>query len=158
MVTSILGTREIERALEELILEKAEGVPFFIEEFIKSLKDLKIIEKKENTYCLSKDIQHLTIPSTIQDVIMARVDSLPEKTKEVLQMGSVIEREFSYPLINRVTGFPEKELLSHLSILKDSELLYERGIYPQSTYIFKHTLTREVVQDSILAKRKKKKG
>jgi tetratricopeptide (TPR) repeat protein len=87
---------------------------------------------------------------------MARVDSLPERAKEVLQTGSVIEREFSYPLINRVTGLPEKELLSHLSALKDSELLYERGIYPQSNYIFKHALTREAVYDSILAKRKKK--
>jgi len=156
MVIHILGTKEIEKPLEELFLEKTEGVPFFIEQFIKSLNDLKIIEKKENVYRLSRDIQHLTIPSTIQDVIMARVDSLPEKTKEVLQMGSVIEREFSYPLINRVTGFPEKELLSHLSILKDSELLYERGIYPESNYIFKHALTREVVYDSILSKRKKK--
>ena len=142
--------------MRRLILEKTEGVPFFIEEFIKSLKDLKIIERKDNTYRLSKDIHQLAIPSTIQDVIMARVDSLPERAKEVLQTGSVIEREFSYPLINRVTGLPEKELLSYLSALKDSELLYERGIYPQSNYIFKHALTREVVYDSILAKRKKK--
>jgi class 3 adenylate cyclase/tetratricopeptide (TPR) repeat protein/ribosomal protein L40E len=156
MVTQILGTKEIEKALEELFLEKTEGVPFFIEQFIKSLVDLKIIERKEDAYQLSKDIQKLAIPSTIQDVIMARVDSLPERAKEVLQMGSVIEREFSYPLINRVTGLPEKELLSHLSVLKDSELLYERGVYPQSNYIFKHALTREVVYDSILGKRKKK--
>ncbi len=156
MVAHILDTKEIERTLEGLILEKTEGVPFFIEEFIKSLKDLKIIERKDNTYCLSKDIHQLAIPSTIQDVIMARVDSLPERAKEVLQTGSVIEREFNYPLINRVTGLPEKELLSNLSVLKDSELLYERGIYPQSSYIFKHALTREVVYDSILAKRRKK--
>jgi class 3 adenylate cyclase/tetratricopeptide (TPR) repeat protein len=156
MVTTILGTREIERTLEELILEKTEGVPFFIEEFIRSLKDLKIVEKRENAYRLTKDIQQMAIPSTIQDVIMARVDSLPERAKEVLQTGSVIEREFSYPLINRIMGLPEKELLSHLSVLKDSELLYERGIYPQSNYVFKHALTREVVYDSILAKRKKK--
>jgi class 3 adenylate cyclase/tetratricopeptide (TPR) repeat protein len=156
MVTHLLGTKDIEKPLEDLILEKTEGVPFFIEQFIKSLRDLKIIEKKENTFRLSKDIQHLTIPSTIQDVIMARVDSLPERAKEVLQTGSVIEREFSYPLISRVTGLPEKELLSYLAALKDSELLYERGIYPQSNYVFKHALTREVVYDSILAKRKKK--
>ena len=156
MTNHILDTKEIEKSLEELILEKTEGVPFFIEQFIKSLNDLKIIEKKENVYRLSKDIHHLTIPSTIQDVIMARVDSLPERAKEVLQTGSVIEREFSYSLINHVTGLPEKELLSYLSILKDSELLYERGIYPQSNYIFKHALTREVVYDSILAKRKKR--
>jgi class 3 adenylate cyclase/tetratricopeptide (TPR) repeat protein len=156
MVTHILGTEEIEKRLEELILEKTEGVPFFIEEFIKSLRDLKIIERSDNAYRLAKDIQQPTIPSTIQDVIMARVDSLPERAKEVLQAGSVIEREFGYELIKRIVGLPEQELLSNLSVLKDSELLYERGIYPQSNYIFKHTLTREVVYDSILAKRKKK--
>jgi class 3 adenylate cyclase/tetratricopeptide (TPR) repeat protein len=156
MVAHILGTKEIEKSLEELILEKTEGVPFFIEEFIKSLKDLRIIEREDNTYRFSIDVHHLIIPSTIQDVIMARVDSLPERAKEVLQTGSAIEREFSFSLINRVTGLSEKELLSHLSALKDSELLYERGIYPQSNYIFKHALTREVVYDSILAKRKKK--
>ena len=92
MATHILGTKETEKSLEELILEKTEGIPFFIEQFIKSLADLKFIEKKENTYRLSKDMQHLAIPSTIQDVIMARVDSLPERAKEVLQTGSVIER------------------------------------------------------------------
>ena len=51
---------------------------------------------------------------------------------------------------------PEQELLSHLSALKDSELLYERGIYPQSTYIFRHALTRQVVYGSVLAAKRKK--
>jgi class 3 adenylate cyclase len=156
MVTYLLGTENIESGLEEFILEKTEGVPFFIEEFIKSIKGLEIIERKDNTYRISKDIQTLTIPTTIQDVIMARVDSLPQGAKEVLQTGSIIEREFSYELIKRVTDLPEQELLSRLSILKDSELLYERGIFPQSTCIFKHALTREVVYDSILTKKKKR--
>ncbi len=154
MVTHILGTEEMDRDLEDLILDKTEGIPFFIEEFIRSLKDLEIIERKNNRYCLAKDIQDLKIPSTIQDVIMARVDSLPDRAKEVLQTGSAIEREFSYDLIKQVTDLPEKELMSNLSALKDSELLYERGIYPQSTYIFKHALTREVVYDSVLTKKK----
>jgi class 3 adenylate cyclase/tetratricopeptide (TPR) repeat protein len=155
MVNHLLGTEDIASELENLILEKTEGIPFFIEEFIKSLKDLRVIERKDNRYHLTKDIQDLVIPSTIHDVIMARVDSLPEGAKEVLQAGSVIEREFSYELIKRVTGTPELELLSHLSVLKDSELLYERGILPQSTHIFKHALTRKVIYDSILSKRKK---
>ena len=73
----LLGTDQIESALEEFILEKTEGIPFFIEEFIKSLRDLGIIERKDNTYRIAKDIQTVTIPATIQDVIMARVDSLP---------------------------------------------------------------------------------
>jgi len=156
MVNYILGMGDIENELENLILEKTEGIPFFIEEFIKSLKDLNQIEKKDGACYLTKGVGDVSIPSTIHDVIMARVDSLSEATKGVLQAGSVIEREFSYDLIYQVTGIPEKELLSHLSSLKDSELLYERGIYPESTYIFKHALTREVVYDSILTKRKKK--
>ena len=155
MVNHLLGTKDIDSNLEDLILEKTEGFPFFIEEFIRSLRDQKIIEKRDNKYHLAKDIHEVTIPSTIQDVIMARVDSVTEGAKEMLQTGSVIEREFTYELIKRVTGLPEQELLSHLSVLKDSELLYERGIYPESTYIFKHALTREVTYDSILTRKKK---
>jgi len=155
IVSYLLGTEVIDRELEELILEKTEGVPFFIEEFIRSIKELKIIERKEDRYLLAQNIKDVTIPSTIQDVIMARVDSLPEGAKEVLQTGSVIEREFTYELVKKVTGLPERELLSHLSVLRDSELVYERGIFPQSTYIFKHALTQDVVSDSILMKRKK---
>jgi class 3 adenylate cyclase/AAA+ ATPase superfamily predicted ATPase len=151
----LLGTSNIDPELEELILQKTEGIPFFLEEFIKSLKELKAIERTGNIYQLSKDIRKFTIPSTIQDVIMARADNLPEQARDVLRTGSVIEREFSYDLIRKVTGLPEKELLTDLSILKDSELLFERGIYPESAYIFKHALTREVVYDSILTKRRK---
>jgi len=156
MVSHLLGTDNVDRQIEELVLEKTEGIPFFIEEFIKSLKELKIIEASQKIYHLVKDIKNIAIPSTIQEVIMSRVDSLPENSKDLLQIGSAIEREFNYETINRVAELPEKELLSCLSVLKDSELIYERGIYPQSSYIFKHALTQEVVYDSILGKRKKK--
>ncbi|MBI4765826.1 MAG: hypothetical protein HY787_14715 [Deltaproteobacteria bacterium] len=70
-------------------------------------------------------------------------------------MGSLIEREFSYRLIKAVMNIPEEELLRRLSFLKDAELLYERGLFPDSTFIFKHALTREVVYDTLLEKRKK---
>ncbi len=154
MVSHILDVEEIHEDLEDFILEKTEGVPFFIEEFIRTLKDLKIIERRDGQYGIVKDIQEIMIPSTIQDVIMARVDALPEGAKEVIQTGSVIEREFSYELIKRVTCLSEQELRSRLSTLKDSELLLERGIYPDTIYIFKHALTREVVYDSILTRRR----
>jgi tetratricopeptide (TPR) repeat protein len=155
MVTHLLGTENIGSDLEELILEKTEGVPFFIEEFLKSLRDLNIIESKDGTYHLVKDVQAVAIPSMIQDVIMARVDTLPERAKDLLQTGSVIEREFSYELIKKVSDSSEQELLSQLSVLTDSELLFKRGIYPESTFVFKHALTQEVVYDSILVRKKK---
>jgi class 3 adenylate cyclase/tetratricopeptide (TPR) repeat protein len=153
MASHLLGSSEIHRNLEELILEKTEGVPFFIEEFIKSLKVLNIIQKKNNQFFLAKNVHKVMIPSTVQDVIMARVDALPEEAKELLQLGSVIEREFSHKLIKKISKLPEPDLLSKISILKDAELIHERGIYPNSTYIFKHALTREVIFSSILSTR-----
>jgi class 3 adenylate cyclase/tetratricopeptide (TPR) repeat protein len=152
MISHLLGPVEFDKEIEQLVLEKTEGVPFFIEEFVNSLRDQKIIEKKHNRYHLTKDIRKAIIPSTIHDVIMARIDSLPEGAKRLLQTGSVAGREFSHLLIKKVTALSKEELLSHLSVLKDSELLYERGIYPQSNYIFKHALTQEVAYNSLLQK------
>ncbi len=156
MVAHLLETEEVDEELENLILEKTEGVPFFIEEFVRSLRDLKIIEKKNNTFHLARNAQNMSIPSTIHDVIMAKVDLLPEDARELAQTASAIEREFSFELLKEVTSLPDQQLLSLLSVLKDSELLYERGIYPRSDYVFKHALTQAVVYDSILTKRKKR--
>jgi tetratricopeptide (TPR) repeat protein len=86
---------------------------------------------------------------------MARVDALPERAKEILKVGSVIEREFSHELIRKITNLPEADLLTQMSTLKDAELLYERGIYPQLSYVFKHALTREVIYDSLLTQKKR---
>jgi tetratricopeptide (TPR) repeat protein len=155
MVSHLLGTEDLDSNLEEFILEKTEGVPFYIEELVKSFKDLKIIEREDNKYRIAKDLEEVAIPATIQDVIMARVDSLAEGVKSLLHTVSAVGREFSYYLIKRVTNIAEQELLSHLSALKDSELLYERGIYPESTYVFKHALTQEVAYNGLLLKRRK---
>lgn len=129
MVSHLLNTTDIDKNIEDLVLSKTEGIPFFIEEFIKSLKERNIIERINGTYKLTKDFKTISIPSTIHDVIMARVDHLSESAREVFRTGSFIEREFSHELIQKVTDLPETELLSHLSILRDSEILYERGIY-----------------------------
>jgi len=155
MASYQLGTEEIDTDLENLVLEKSEGIPFFMEELVKSLRELNFVENKNNKSCLKENISSIDIPSTIQDVILARVDTIDEGAKEVLQAGSVIEREFTYELIKKVTGIPEQALLSHLSRLKDTELLYERGIFPDSTYIFKHALTREATYNTILKNRRK---
>ncbi len=155
IVKNQLETKEIDRKLEELILEKTEGVPYYIEEFVKSLNESNMVVKNHKMCRLAQNIEDVSIPSTIQGVIMARIDRLPEVAKELLQTGSVIEREFTYELIKHVSELEEKELLSALSVLKESELLYERGIYPESTYIFKHALTRDVVYDSLLSEKRK---
>jgi len=128
---------------------------FALTEGLFRFEGLGFIERKDNVYRISKELQSIRIPSTIQDIIMARVDALPEGAKEALQVGSLIEREFSYRLIKAVMKLPEQELLRHLSALKDAELLYERGLFPDSTFIFKQpsrercSTTRSLTGDCI---------
>ncbi|MDX2420710.1 MAG: hypothetical protein QNL45_06540, partial [Nitrospirota bacterium] len=155
MLPNLFGTEAIDSELQRLILRKTEGVPFFIEEFVKSLDDLEVIKREDGKVLFQENPQAIAMPSTIQDMIMARADRLSDATKTVLQVSSAIERELHHALISAVAGLPEKELLTHLAALKDMELLYERGIYPQSSYIFRHALTREVVYASILLNKKR---
>ena len=154
IVYHLLKTDDIDNDLEKLINDKSEGTPFFLEEFIRSLKLLNMVEIRGEKCLLAKDIYDVSIPSTIQDVIMSRVDSLPLYAKEVLQTASVIEREFNYEIIKHLMPIPEEDLISRLSILKEAELIFEREIFPQTVYVFKHALTRETVYNALLHKRR----
>ncbi|MBW1786569.1 MAG: AAA family ATPase [Deltaproteobacteria bacterium] len=156
MVRHVLEAEEIDEPLQKLVLDKTDGVPFFVEEFTRSLKELKLIEKQGKRCRLAGDAGDMAIPSTIQDVIMARVDALPESPKKLLQTASVIDREFSFQLIRLVTQIDDQELPARLHRLRDSDLLLERGLFREPTYIFKHALTREVVYESILKKRRRR--
>ena len=154
MIASLLNNGEFDDEIGRLILEKTEGVPFFIEELITSLKNQNIIGLKDEKYRLIKDIRDTPLPTTIQDVIMARIDALSEDAKRLLQTGAVAGREFSHHLLEKVVDIVKDELLTNLSILKDAELIYERGIYPQSDYVFKHALTQDVAYRGLLKKRR----
>jgi len=153
MLNHLMNVDDLSIDFKELVFEKTGGVPYYIEEFIKSLQ-VNMTDKNDLS-SIAKGDHIIKIPATIQDVIMSRVDRLPEQEKEILQYGAVIEREFSYELLNQVMALSEQELLSNINILKESELIYERGIFPVSTYIFKHALTREVIYGSILSTKKK---
>ena len=154
MANHLLHTDQVGDELKNLIIEKTEGVPFFVEEFVRSLIDLSIIEKTYNGFRLRKNGTGLRIPTTIHDVIMTRVDALPETAKDILRTGSAIEREFGYELIKQTAGLSEEELSAGLDNLKNSELIYQRGIIPDSAYIFRHALIMETVYDSILSGKK----
>jgi class 3 adenylate cyclase/tetratricopeptide (TPR) repeat protein len=155
MLPHLLGTDDVDPDLGKLVADKTDGIPFFVEEFVKSLQDMQILDRRNGKIYYLEDLGVLKIPSTIHDVIMSRVDRLSQHAKDILQAGSAIEREFPLDLIRAVTGFSEDDLLRSLKALKEAELLYERGIYPRSSYIFRHALTREVVYESLLAKRRR---
>jgi class 3 adenylate cyclase/tetratricopeptide (TPR) repeat protein len=150
MLTSLLGTDQVQDELIELVLDKSEGVPFFLEELVKSLRETGAIVLQDGHWALTAEAMAFQVPDTVHDVLMTRIDRLPDGAKRVLQIGAVMGREFPFELLKAVGDLPEPELLAHLSALKDAELIYERGIYPQTTYFFKHAFTQDVAYDSLL--------
>jgi predicted ATPase len=149
MTTDLLGAKKLDRDLKDLVLQNTRGVPFFIEEFIGFLNNLKIVEKKGDRCHLTGNVKETSVPHTIQDMIMSKVNSLPVSAREVLLAGAVAGRQFDYQLIARVTGLPDYELMSRLSILRYAGLLYERGTSSLSTYVFKHALIQEACYRSL---------
>jgi len=142
--------------LRELILEKTEGNPFFMEEVVRALIDTRVLMRQPGTasWRLTAPVDQIAIPDTIQGVIMARVDRLEEDVKQVLKLAAVIGRSFFYRVLRAISE-AERELDGHLTELQDLELIRERRRVPELEYIFKHALVQEATYGSILQDRRR---
>ena len=154
MTKAILTTEHLPEELDALIVRKAEGNPFFVEEVVKSLQEIGAIRPAGDQYVLAKRLDEIFIPDTIQDVIMARIDRLEEAPKKTLQLASVIGREFTRRLVDRLAEIRERTE-EFLRELKAIELIYEKSLFPELAYMFKHALTHEVAYNSLLVQRRK---
>ncbi|MGB7292191.1 MAG: adenylate/guanylate cyclase domain-containing protein [Thermodesulfobacteriota bacterium] len=154
MIKSILDSEKATGELIKLVTGKADGIPFYVEEIIKSFREAGIVVRRDEGYSVNKQISDVDVPDTIQDIIMARIDRLKENHKRTIQYASVIGRMFSYKLLKETMEIGD-ELLNYLNDLKGLELVYERGIFPELEYRFKHSLTQDVAYNSLLIKKRK---
>jgi class 3 adenylate cyclase/tetratricopeptide (TPR) repeat protein/ribosomal protein L40E len=154
MTKAILATDQLPGELNTLIVRKAEGNPFFVEEVVKSLHEIGAIRQAGERYILSKQLNEIFIPDKIQDVIMARIDRLADAPKKTLQLASVIGREFTRRLVDRLAEVRERTE-EFLRELKAIELIYEKSLFPELAYMFKHALTHDVAYNSLLVQRRK---
>jgi tetratricopeptide (TPR) repeat protein len=104
---------------------------------------------------LEGQLTAVSIPSTLQDSLMARLDRLGT-SKHLAQLGAVLGREFSYGLIRAVSPSGEDELQSDLMRLEQAELVFRRGFPPEAIYSFKHSLVQDAAYDSLLKKKRQK--
>ena len=153
MAQAILATEQLPAALQTLVMQKAEGNPFFVEEVVKSLQEMSVIRRVGSQYVLTKPIEEIVVPDTIQDVLMARIDRLDEVPKQTLQVAAVIGQEFTYRLLRRLEDMQECTEAS-LQALKAIELIYEMSLYPELAYMFKHALTQDVAYNSLLVQQR----
>jgi class 3 adenylate cyclase/tetratricopeptide (TPR) repeat protein len=154
LVKAILEEGEIAPELEQLILNRAAGNPLFVEELTYSLLENGTIQKRDQKYMLDKNTSDLQVPDTIQGIIAARMDRLEENLKRTMQVASVIGREFAFRILQIISGM-RQEIKSYLLNLQGLEFIYEKSLFPELEYIFKHAFTQEVAYNSLLlAKRK----
>jgi class 3 adenylate cyclase/tetratricopeptide (TPR) repeat protein len=154
LAAGMLAMAEFPPELRDLIVRKAEGNPFFLEEVLKSLLEVGALRQRDGQYVLTKHISEIYVPNTVQDVIMARIDRLEEVPKRALQFASVIGREFTVRLLERISDV-QAQLERFLQELKVLEFIYERSFYPERAYMFKHALTHDVAYNSLLMQRRK---
>ena len=154
LVQNILEGGEVVPELKELILNRAGGNPLFVEELTHSLLENGSIQRQDHQYVLNRKSSEIEVPDTIQGIIAARIDRIEESLKQIMQVASVIGREFAYRILQTIMGMRE-ELKSSLINLQGLEFIYEKSLFPELEYIFKHALTQEVAYNSLLQKRRK---
>lgn len=135
------------------IIERAQGNPFFLEELVHALIERGDFEGEKGAYRLKGGIDSIPLPPTVQAVIAARIDRLDENTKRVIEIASVIGREISIAVLERVSGLSEAELSEALQHLRRAELLYDIPPLTRRSLAFRHPLILEVVYKSLLRSR-----
>ncbi|MDH3599165.1 MAG: winged helix-turn-helix domain-containing protein, partial [Candidatus Tectomicrobia bacterium] len=149
MVEEFTGEKPLPGEVMQQLAEKTDGVPLFVEELTKAVLESGMLNEADGQYELSETFSALTIPSTLQDTLMARLDHL-DTAKGVAQLGATIGRQFSATLLRAVSHLEEAALQQELDRLVQAELLYPRGVGPQTIYIFKHALIRDAAYQSLL--------
>ena len=146
MIEQLMGERSLPEQVLDQLAARSDGVPLFAEELTKTVLEAVALSGDERARTLPGS---LSVPVTLQDSLMARLDRLGE-AKAVAQLGATIGRQFSYRLLAAVSPLDEASLERELARLVDAELLYPRGLAPNATYVFKHALIQQTAYESLL--------
>ena len=156
LLEHLLGSDASTRGLAERIHARTGGNPFFTEEVVQTLIESGQLDGTRGSYRLTTPIDRLAVPASVQAVLAARIDRLPEREKQVLQAAAVIGKDFAEPILLAAAELPDGELRAALATLKAHEFVYEQALYPVAEYAFKHPLTQEVALGSQLQERRRR--
>jgi predicted ATPase len=149
MAQHVAGDKALPGDIIPQLVDKTDGVPLYVEEMTKALLESGHLKDIEGRYELTGTRPALAIPATLQDSLMARLDRLAT-AKGIAQLGAAVGRQFSYELLQAVAQLDETTLQRELGRLVEAELVYQRGLSPQATYVFKHALLQEAAYQSLL--------
>jgi class 3 adenylate cyclase/tetratricopeptide (TPR) repeat protein len=155
LLATLLGTDSSLEKLKELLITRTEGNPFFLEESVRTLAEMKALAGKTGAYRLTRALESLQIPATAQAILAARIDRLDPEDKRLLQAASVVGKDVPFLLLEAIADVSDQELRRRLTRLQAAEFLYETRLFPELEYTFKHALTHEVAYGGLLQERRR---
>jgi predicted ATPase/class 3 adenylate cyclase len=145
MIDNVIGNKPLSLEVRQDIMERTDGVPLFVEEITRAVLEAE----NEGAAQTIVPSPALAVPASLHGSLMARLDRVGQ-AKEIAQIGAALGRKFSHPLLAAVVRKPEAELASALDRLIAAGLLFQQGVPPHATYLFKHALVQDAAYGTLL--------
>jgi serine phosphatase RsbU (regulator of sigma subunit)/class 3 adenylate cyclase/tetratricopeptide (TPR) repeat protein len=163
LVANLLEIEALPEHVRSLILQKAEGNPFFVEEVVRMLIERQAIVRRGAGWTAGAKIEELEIPDNLQGLLLARIDRLSDQGKQTLRVASVVGRQFPVKVLAEVLGKDhgsdttvEASQLSVLNSLESAGLIRMAQVQPDLEYLFRHSLVQEAAYGSLLMSDRKR--
>jgi predicted ATPase/class 3 adenylate cyclase len=153
LLAALLGPDPGLVSLTQMLVKR--GNPFFLEETVRTLVESGALAGERGAYRLTRPVETLQVPGTVQTILAARIDRLPPEEKQLLQAASVIGKLVPYAVLAAIEDQPEEALRRGLAHLQEAEFLYETQLFPDQEYTFKHALTHDVAYAGLLGGRRR---
>jgi tetratricopeptide (TPR) repeat protein len=155
LLDALLGADAALAPLKMLLVERTDANPLFLEESVRALVEMGALAGERGAYRLTRPVEQLRTPATVQAILSARIDRLAPEAKRVLQAAAVIGRDVPMALLLAIADAPEEDVRAELTRLQAAEFLYEVRLYPDLEYTFKHALTHEAAYQGLLQDRRR---
>ncbi|MGC9399497.1 MAG: BREX system ATP-binding domain-containing protein [Anaerolineae bacterium] len=156
IIDHLIGPNVLPPETQELVIEKAEGNPYYIQELIHALMSQEILVQEEGKWRATQKVSSINLPDSIQSLLLARIDRLSAEERRLVQVASVIGTVFWSDVLTALleNGTPVKE---HLTALQRRQMIVERGQVPSlgMEYLFKSTLLRDAAYEGLLSEQRR---
>jgi predicted ATPase/class 3 adenylate cyclase len=150
LLRALLGDHRGLRGLRDVLIQRSNGNPFFLEELVRALAETKVLIGERGAHRLAGELGALQVPATVQAVLAARIDRLAHDEKILLQSAAVIGSEVPQALLEAIADVPADRIGRALARFESAGFLYQASLFPDVVYRFKSTLTRDVAYASLL--------
>ena len=153
LIATLLGPDPALAPLTQMLVKR--GNPFFLEETVRTLVETGALAGERGAYRLTRPVEALQMPATVQAILAARIDRLSPEDKRLLQAASVVGKDVPFVILQAIAEVPDDALRAGLTRLQSAEFIYEARLFPDLEYTFKHALTHEAAYAGVLHERRR---